>query len=914
MQVTNSLKKRTIERTQPLDVFFAPKTVAVVGATENPGSVGRTILWNLVTSPFGGTVFPVNPKRANVLGIKAYPSITAIPEEVDLAVVVTPPPSIPGIIRECGENGVKGAVVISAGFKEIGAEGAALEQQVLAEARRAKIRMIGPNCLGVMAPLTGLNATFATTIARPGSVGFISQSGALCTAVLDWSLKEMVGFSAFISVGSMVDVGWGDLIYHLGNDPKTRSIVIYMETIGNARSFLSAAREVALTKPIIVIKPGRTAAAAKAAASHTGSLTGSDEVLEAAFRRTGVLRVNNIADLFYMAEVLSKQPRPKGPRLTVVTNAGGPGVLATDALITGGGELAELTPQTIEAYNAVLPPTWSHNNPVDIIGDASPERYAKALEIAANDPNSDGMLVILTPQAMTDPTRIAEQLRPLGVHDGGKHQGKPVIASWMGGVDVAAGEEILNRANIPTFPYPDTAARAFNYMWRYSYNLKGLYETPALEDSGDWVPDRRLTENVIQRVRQAGRTILTEVESMQVLAAYGIPVARTVAAATAEEAVAAAREIGYPVVLKLFSETITHKTDVGGVQLNLRSSDAVEHAFEAIRHAVTERAGAEHFQGVTVQPMVKLKDAYELIIGSSLDPQFGPVLLFGTGGQLVEIFADRSLALPPLNTTLARRTMEQTKIYKALQGIRGRSGIDMAALEVLLVRFSVLAVEQRWIKEIDINPLLASPDGLMALDARIVVHESAVREDEIPKPAIRPYPTRYVSEWSMKDGMSVTIRPIRPEDEPVMVHFHETLSDRSVYFRYFHMMNLEQRVQHERLMRTCFIDYDREMAFVAERRNPETGAPEILGVSRMAKVQWANEAEVAVVVSDSWQGRGLGKELMARLLLFGADEKLERLTADMLPENRSVMRVCEKLGFSLKHSLDEEVVKAEFKL
>ena len=417
MLVTNPLKKRTNERVQPLDVFFAPKTVAVVGATENPGSVGRTILWNLVTSPFGGTVFPVNPKRANVLGVKAYPSITAIPEQVDLVVVVTPPPSIPGIIRECGENGVQGAVVISAGFKEIGAEGAALEQQVLAEARQAKIRVIGPNCLGVMAPLTGLNATFATTIARPGSVGFISQSGALCTAVLDWSLKEMVGFSAFISVGSMVDVGWGDLIYHLGNDSRTRSIVIYMETIGNARSFLSAAREVALTKPIIVIKPGRTAAAAKAAASHTGSLTGSDEVLEAAFRRTGVLRVNNIADLFYMAEVLSKQPRPKGPRLTIVTNAGGPGVLATDALITGGGELAELTPETIEAYNAVLPPTWSHNNPVDIIGDASPERYAKALEIAAKDPHSDGMLVILTPQAMTDPTRIAEQLRPLGVHD-----------------------------------------------------------------------------------------------------------------------------------------------------------------------------------------------------------------------------------------------------------------------------------------------------------------------------------------------------------------------------------------------------------------------------------------------------------------------------------------------------------------
>ncbi|HJT89151.1 MAG TPA: CoA-binding protein, partial [Bryobacteraceae bacterium] len=507
MQLTKPPRNHVHPRVQPLDVFFSPKTVAVIGATENPGSVGRTILWNLVTSPFGGTVFPVNPKRPSVLGVKAYPSISEIPEQIDLAVIVTPPPSVPGIIRECGANQVRGAVVISAGFKEIGPEGAALERQVLEEAQAAKVRVIGPNCLGVMAPLTGLNATFATTIARPGSVGFISQSGALCTAVLDWSLKEMVGFSAFLSIGSMVDVGWGDLIYYLGNDPKTRSIIIYMESIGNARSFLSAAREVALSKPIIVIKPGRTAAAAKAAASHTGSLTGSDEVLEAAFRRTGVLRVNNIADLFYMAEVLSKQPRPKGPRLTVVTNAGGPGVLACDSLIQGGGELAELSPESMEAFNAVLPPTWSHNNPVDIIGDASPERYAKALEIAAKDPHSDGMLVILTPQAMTDPTRIAEQLRPLATLEG-----KPVIASWMGGVDVAAGEEILNRANIPTFPYPDTAARAFNYMWRYSYNLKGLYETPAMpEDSEEWAPDRKRAEQLIQKARAEGRTILTEV-------------------------------------------------------------------------------------------------------------------------------------------------------------------------------------------------------------------------------------------------------------------------------------------------------------------------------------------------------------------------------------------------------------------
>ncbi len=912
MQVTSkpAKKKMNRKRKQPLDVFFSPKTVAVIGATENPGTVGRTVLWNLVTSPFGGTVYPVNPKRPSVLGVKAYASISDIPEPVDLAVIITPPPSIPGIIRECGENGVQGAIVISAGFKEIGPEGAELERQLLVEAQKANIRIIGPNCLGVMSPLSGMNATFATTVARPGSVGFISQSGALCTAVLDWSLKEMVGFSAFISVGSMVDVGWGDLIYYLGNDPKTKSIVIYMESIGNARSFLSAAREVALSKPIIIIKPGRSAAAAKAAASHTGSLTGSDEVLEAAFRRSGVLRVGTIADLFYMAEVLSKQPTPKGPRLTIVTNAGGPGVLATDSLIMGGGELAELSPETMAAYNAVLPATWSHNNPVDIIGDASPERYAKALEIAAKDPNSDGILVILTPQAMTDPTRIAEELRPLA-----KQEGKPLLASWMGGVDVAAGEAILNRANIPTFPYPDTAARAFNYMWQYADNLKALYQTPEMpQDSATWTPDRKLVEKIIAASRAEGRTILTEFESKQVLAAYGIPVAKTIIAGSSAEAVKAADEIGYPIVLKLYSETITHKTDVGGVQLNLGNPEAVAKAFDAIQASVTAKVGAEHFQGVTVQPMIKLRDAYELIIGSSLDPQFGPVLLFGTGGQLVEVFKDRALALPPLNSTLARLMMEQTKIFKALKGVRGRKPVDLAALETLMVRFSALVAEQRWIKEIDINPLLASPDGLIALDARVVVHGPEVTLDQVPKTAIRAYPTRYVAAWTMKDSNAVTIRPIRPEDEPAMVRFHETLSERSVYLRYFHLMNLEQRTQHERLTRICFIDYDREMALVAERRNPETGESEILGVGRMMKIHGTTEAEVAVLISDKWQGRGLGKELLARLLIVGADEKLSKLTADILPDNREVMRICEKLGFTLKHSLDDEVVRAEFAL
>ncbi len=903
MQVAKPARKAIKEGTQPLDVFFAPKTVAVIGATETAGTVGRTILWNLVGSPFGGIVFPINPKRPSVLGVKAYKHISEVPEEVDLAVIVTPAATVPGIIHDCAEEGVKAAIVISAGFKEIGPAGLELERQTLLEARRGNMRIIGPNCLGVMSPLTGLNATFASAIARPGNVGFISQSGALCTAVLDWSLRELVGFSAVISIGSMLDVGWGDLIYYLGNDPRTRSIVIYMETIGDARGFLSAAREVALNKPIIVIKAGRSEAAAKAAASHTGSLAGSDEVLEAAFRRSGVLRVNSIADLFYMAEVLSKQPSPKGPRLTILTNAGGPGVLATDALVASGGELTELSPEALESLNQILPAAWSHNNPIDVLGDASPERYAKAVEIAAKDPNSDGLLVVLTPQAMTDPTQIAEHLKPYA-----KLDGKPILASWMGGADVAAGIAILNQAKIPTFQFPDTAVRAFTYMWRWAYNLKGLYETPSLpEDSAEYAPNKTLTDEIIQNARDAGRTILTEAESKQVLDAYYIPTVRTVVARTVEEAVEQAERMGYPVVLKLFSETITHKTDVGGVQLNLAGRDAVERAWRRIQTSVSEKVGAEHFQGVTVQPMIKSSDGYELIIGSSLDAQFGPVLLFGTGGQLVEVFKDRALSLPPLNTTLARRMMEQTKIYKALKGVRGRKPVNLAELEQVMVRFSRLVVEQPWIKEIDINPLLASPERLVALDARIVVHGPEVNKDQLPKIAIRPYPNRYVSAWTMKDGTDILIRPIRPEDEPMMVKFHATLSERSVYLRYFHLMNLSQRVAHERLTRICFIDYDREMALVAERQ----GA--IFAVARLTRILGTNDAEVAVLVSDQFHRRGLGKEMLARLIIVGGDEKLSALKADILPDNRDVMRICEKLGFTLRHSIEDEVVKAEFR-
>jgi acetyltransferase len=592
----------------------------------------------------------------------------------------------------------------------------------------------------------------------------------------------------------------------------------------------------------------------------------------------------------------------------MVTNAGGPGVLATDALVTGGGNVADLGPQTMKAFDDFLPPHWSHNNPVDILGDAEPERYSTSLEIAAKDPSIDGMLVILTPQGMTNPTQIAEQLKPYS-----NSLGKPVLASWMGGAEVAAGEEILNQAGIPTFAFPDTAARMFNYMWKYSYNLRALYETPNLRTEGDAsAPDRARAKQILDEVRKSGRTILTEFESKELLAAYGIPTVHTKVATTEEDAVKTAEKFGYPTVLKLFSETITHKTDVGGVQLNIRNADAVRQAFNAIKKSVTEKVGAQHFQGVTVQPMIKL-DGYEVIIGSSIDPQFGPVLLFGTGGQLVEVFKDRALALPPLNSTLARRMMESTKIFTALKGVRGRKPVDIAKLEDLLVRFSELVVEQPWIKELDINPLLASPENLVALDARVVLHDAKTKESELPKPAIRPYPIQYVGEWKMKNSQIVAIRPIRPEDEPTLIKFHEKLSDRTVLMRYFAPLQLSQRTAHERLTRICFVDYDREMALVAERRDAN-GVPEILAVSRLHHLHGTEDFEATVVVIDEAQHLGLGTELMARSVDIARKEGAKRVVATMLSENEDMQAIFKGLGFHLEKVEGKDLVKARQEL
>src|SRR5215831_12489706 len=894
-----SAGQKTSESTQPvlppspLTPIFYPRTVAVIGATEKPASVGRTVLRNLLDQPFGATIFPVNPSRSSVLGIRCYPNIAAIGEHVDLAVVITPAETVAAVLQECVDAGVGGAIVISAGFAEFGAEGRERERKVREILKAGNMRLIGPNCVGVMNPRTGLNATFAQSNAVPGNIAFLSQSGALCTAILDWSRRENVGFSGFVSVGSMLDVGWGDLIYHYGDDPYTTSILIYMESVGDARSFLSAAREVALTKPIIIIKPGRTEAARKAAASHTGALTGSDEVFEAAFRRCGILRVANISELFDMAEVLGKQPRPKGPKLAVVTNAGGAGVLATDALLANGGELAQLSADTRDALNKILPAAWSHANPVDTLGDCTPETYTKALEIVSRDPQCDAVLSILAPQGMSEPEKSA------GLLSGAARSiTKPLLASWMGGSRMQLASNVLNEARIPTFEYPDAAARSFAYMWRYSLNLQSLYETPVFTDAFVEHGTRKVSE-IIAAARSQNRTLLTEYESKQVLAAYDLPVTDTRIARTADEAVRHAGAIGYPVVLKLHSETVTHKSDKGGVKLNLKDEDAVRAAYGEIQSAFAEENA---FQGVTVQPMVRTS-GQELILGSAADPQFGPVLVFGLGGQLVEILRDSAHALPPLTTTLALRLMESTRIFQALKGARGNKPVDLVKLEELLVRFSELVVENPRIAEIEINPLVAGPDVLLALDARVVLHPASIPDSDLPRPAIRPYPSQYISEWHSTDGTAFTLRPIRPEDEPLVVEFHHQLSDRSVYFRYFHPVKLDVRVSHERLITKCFIDYDRELALVAEYAD-EHGGRHIAGIARMVRNHADLGAEVAFIVADKYQNRGLGSYLLDCMIGMARREGVGYLEGSMLAENYNMKDIFSRAGFRFGTPMD----------
>ncbi|MEL6612072.1 MAG: bifunctional acetate--CoA ligase family protein/GNAT family N-acetyltransferase, partial [Bacteroidota bacterium] len=893
--------------------FLSPRHIAVIGATDAPQSVGRQALWNLLTHPFGGTVYPVNPNRASVLGVKAYPTVADVPAQVDVALICTPAASTPELVRQCVEAGVTGVVVFAAGFSEAGAEGARLEQQLRAALGDSQTRLLGPNGLGLIRPRTQLNATFARHLPPDGSVGFVSQSGALLTAVLDWSRRENVGFSTVLSLGTMLDIGWGEAITFLGDDPRTRSILLYLETIDDARALLSAAREVALQKPIIVVKASRRG---------PDDVALDDAVLDAAFRRTGVLRVPSIAGLFHAAEVLAKQTRPAGPRLTILTNAGGPGLLAADALVENGGTVATLSDAARSRLAEVLPAESTATNPIDLQHDATPQRYADALEAALHDEATDGVLTILTPQALTDPEAVAARLREQA------RSPKPLIASFMGADDVADATALLNDAGIPTFAYPDTAARVFGYLWRYSYNLRALYETPALPADEDGLPDREHAATLIGTALADGRTALDEVESKALLACYGFAAAMPTVAHTPDEAVTLAQPLldaGGRVVVKLHTHTVSNRGAAGGVFLDLHTENEVREAFAQIEGIyvsdTAERADAvPPFAGVTVQPMIRQRGV-ELRLQATLDPVFGPVIRFGAGGSFAAVMQDAALGLPPLNTTLARRMMEQTRVYAALRDEAQHADlalgqVDLAAIEELVVRFAQLVAEQPRVHEIDLNPLLASAAGFTVLDARVRLHPATVSDEALPHPAIRPYPRHYVETYTLKNGSAVTIRPIRPEDEPEVVAFHQDLDEQSVYLRYAGTVKLSERIAHDRLARKCFIDYDREMALVAERDVDGRERPEIVGIGRLTRIPRTTEREYGMLVKDEFQGQGLGTELLRRLVQVGRDEGAERITADILRTNRGMQRASEKVGFTIvrPEEFDDPMVRAVLEL
>ncbi len=888
-----------------LSGMLAPRSVAVIGATERPGSVGRAVFERLTSRGFTGSVYPVTPAHAQVLGRQAYAAIGDIGAPVDLAVIATPASTVPDVVCACARAGVKGAIVISAGFRETGPAGAELERRMFAEAQATGMRIIGPNCLGVIIPGIGLDVTFAAATALPGSIGFVSQSGALCTAILDWAASRNVGFSYFISAGSMVDVGWADYLDYLVDDPETKSILLYMESVGDhPSSFVSSARQAASLKPLIVMKSGRTEGAARAAVSHTGALLGSDDVFDAALRRCGALRVDCVQDLFDMADVLAKGKRPSGKRLAIVTNAGGPGVIAADALIAAGGQLASLAPESRTALDAVLPAHWSRANPIDIFGDADPARYSHAVDVALRDPNSDAVLVIYAPQAVASGLSVAESIC------GSAAGPKPVLAAWMGGAGVAAGISALERAGISTYSYPELAVSAFDYLWRYDENLKALYETPAT--TSDEVPDSDAAARAVGAAVTAGRSALTPAECARLAAAYDIPLVSSVEASTADEAVAAAGACGYPVAVKVRSSVVTHKTDVGGVRLNVSSPTGVRDAFDSIRESVTARAGSAAFDGVIVQPMAASGDGLELILGCSSDPQFGPVIVFGLGGTLVEVFRDRAIGLPPLNGTLARLLMESTRAFAAFGAIRGRAAIDVDALAALLVRFSRLVTDVPRIREVDLNPLFVGPDRIVALDMRVLLHDPGVAPQALPKPAIRPYPSQYAGTWTARDGTLVEIRPIRAEDEPLVREFHRSLSDDTVYMRFAHVERLEGRIAHARLARACFIDYGREIALIAESTAGE--GRRVLGIANLVRTRRPGQAEFALLVGDGFQRHGVGSELLRRLVAIGGEEGMTEIVGYVLESNAPMLAICERLGFTAHGRADDSVVRTTLSL
>lgn len=883
-----------------LDKIFDPSRVAVIGASDTTTSVGYTVLRNLIGSGFRGVVYPVNPRRESVQGIQAYPDIPSLPHAPDLAVICTPAVTVPSLIRELGEAGTSGVVVISAGFREIGEEGRKLEKQVLEEqAKFDGMRILGPNCLGIIVPGIHLNASFAAATPAKGHIGFISQSGALCTSVLDWALDEGIGFSYFVSVGNMLDVNMADLIDYFGSATDTQSLILYIESITEAREFMSAARAFSRTKPIVAYKAGRFAESAAAAASHTGAMAGVDAVYEAAFQRAGIERIFEIEDMFDVAELLARQQPPKGDRLAIVTNAGGPGVMTTDALIERNGELAVLSEDTINKLNEVLPPFWSRNNPVDVLGDAPPDRFAKAMDIVLHDKGVDAVLVILTPQAMTDSTGTAQAVGEIA-----SRAHKPVLAAWMGGHTVAEGAQVLTDAGVPTYRAPEKAVRAFMHLVTYSRNLQVLHETPR-DLPIEFSLDRQRLRGVFDTILTEGGEILSENMSKAFLEAYEIPVTKPYLARSADDAADVARRVGYPVVMKIHSPQITHKTDVGGVVLNLGNDDAVRQAYDKIVGRAAEMRPDAQIIGATVQQMVTYPTSYELILGTKKDPVFGAVIMVGMGGTAAELFRDRALALPPLNESLARRSLESLKSWPLLRGYRGKPGANIDRLIEILMRFSYLVADYPEIKELDVNPLLVTPTDVIALDARVVIDREltghAVRR--YSHLAIRPYPEEFVTERKLKDGTPVILRPIKPEDEPM---WHDLLASCSTQTLWFRFSYLFKQTTHEMASRYCFVDYDREIGIVAETE--EDGERKLIAVGRLVADVNHETAEYAVIVVDRWHGKGVGGLLTDYSLEVAKRWGVKRIVAETSKDNARMLATFRNRGFVLNQEAEQDVV------
>ncbi len=877
-----------------LDALLAPRSIALIGATERPASVGLTVARNLLVPGFSGGVYFVNPSRSSVLGQRCYDSVAALPEVPDLAVIVTPPSTVSALVGELAARGTRAVAAITAGLD------AAQKQQMLEAGRARLVRVLGPNIIGLMLPNAGINATFAHRAALPGDIAFLSQSGALVTAVVDWASDRRIGFSHVLSLGDMADVDFGDLLDYLAGDTRSRAILIYMEALTNAAKFMSAARRAARVKPVIAIKAGRNAAAARAAASHTGRLTGSDAAYEAAFRRAGVLRVDALDELFGAAEMLARVPRISGERLMILTNGGGAGVLAADHLADRGGTLAELSPETRAALDRVLPPTWSHGNPVDVIGDAGPDRYAQALEILFSDPGADAILAINCPTSLASSTEIAKRVEQTRRD---ARATKPVITNWLGDGAATKSREIFSIAGIPTFETPRAAIDGFMQLVRHARAQEELMRTPPAMPQED-VPDDAAVESILAAALKAGRSILSEVEGKDLLAAYGVPVVPTLKISATPQAAreAAARMLSQhaSVVLKILSDDISHKSDVGGVRLDLTSPEAVETAAVDILQRVRTLMPDARIAGFTLSAMVRRPRAHELIVGMTVDDTFGPLIMFGAGGTSVEVVADTSLGLPPLDVQLARDLIGRTRIARLLRGYRDRKPADLDAIAHVLVKISAIVCRHPEIREIDVNPLLADENGAIALDARVRIADPL--SDPRPPLAIKPYPLEWERTCVLPGLGDFILRPIRPEDEALYTSFLPHVTAEDIRMRLFAP---HKNLSHKFLARMTQIDYAREIAFVALLRS--TG--ELMGVSRFAADPDYVRAEYAILVRSDLKGKGLGWVLMQQLIDYASATGIRELFGTVLTENAGMLKMCRELGFSVGHEPGDESIR-----